>query len=281
MLQWLKRIWGRGSPCNQNSIARVEGLEQRSLMSVSTVEAPPVSAPVDPDVTGPQLVKEQLIGSDPRNLEGIVLTFNEPLDEASAEELRNFRAGKRTDRRQRFINDDRFRRTRGGLIRFESAVYDPTNFTVTLAAIEPFNLTRRFRTIRVLGRETFSVRDVAGNRMDGDRDGKNGGDAVEQFTFKRAGSVSYGELDGDSVNLTLQGPGRIWVVRKTNDGDVIARGDALKVFIDRADPASSILIGKVSGKGNGIAVLDELTGASTAQVQIATDPTFQIVRSIP
>src|SRR5829696_3027447 len=122
----------------------IENLERRSLMNG--------------DVTPPTLVKEQLVGSDPRNVIGVVLTFSEPLDEASAENLEHFRIGRRTSRRQRFDfddNDERFRRNRGGLIRFESAVYNPADLTVTLTAVQPFNITRRFRTIRVLGRENL------------------------------------------------------------------------------------------------------------------------------
>ena len=139
----------------------------------------------------------------------------------------------------------------------------------------------RLRTIRVLGRENDAVRDVAGNALDGDGNGRPGGDSVQQYTFRRAGRVSYGERDRDNVTLTLRGPGQLWVVRKTREGKVVARGDALRVYIDRGDPASSILTGRVTGQGNGVAIIDELVNASTAQVQIATDPAFQIVRSIP
>jgi hypothetical protein len=260
--------------------ASVEGLEGRSLLSAAVMAAPPVSAAEEPDVTGPMLVKEQLLGPDPRGVLGVVLTFNEPLDEASAEDLDHFRVGKGTDRRQH-NDDDRFRGNEGGLVAFQSAVYDPANFTVTLTAQEPFNIVRRLRTIRVLGRENDAVRDVAGNALDGDGNGRPGGDSVQQYTFRRAGRVSYGERDRDSVTLTLRGPGQLWVVRKTREGKVVARGDALRVYIDRGDPASSILTGRVTGQGNGVAIIDELVNASTAQVQIATDPAFQIVRSIP
>jgi hypothetical protein len=283
MLTTLRRLLTRHRSCatDMTTPARIEGLERRSLLSGTMTDAPPVSAAEEPDVTGPMVVKEQLIGSDPRNVTGVVVTFNEPLDEASAENLRHFRVGTRTDRRQRAFDDNRFRGNRRGLVRFESAVYDPANFTVTLTAFEPFNITRRFRTIRVLGRETLAVRDVAGNALDGDGNGTPGGDSVQQYTFRRAARVSYGELDGDNVSLSLKGGGLLWVIRKTSDGKVLARGDALRVFIDRADPASSILTGRVSGKGNGVAVIEELVNTSTAQLQIAADPAFEIVRSIP
>jgi hypothetical protein len=251
----------------------IEQLERRSLLS-----APPVSAANGADVTPPTLVKEQLIGSDPRNVTGVVLTFSEALDPASTVDRRTYRVGKRTDQQQNY--DIEVEENNKGLVRFEEPIYDAANFTVTLIAQDPFNITRRFRTIRVLGREVVTIRDLAGNRIDGDGNGRAGGDAVEHFTFKRAKSVAYEELDRDRVRLQLEGPGRLWVLRKTRDGKVVGRGDGLRVYIEDADPASSILTGKVGGQGNGVAIIDELVNTSTAQVPIANDPAFQIVRSI-
>ena len=272
MFKTLRRVFSfaaprPGSVRSPRSIlvpACVERMEKRELLSVT-------------------LVKEQLVGNDPRNVEGVVLTFSEPLDEASAEDLDHYRVGRRTDRRQR-SEDDRFdpddRRNRRGLVRFESAVYDPATLTVTLTAREPFNLLRRFRAIRVLGRNDLGVRSATGEVLDGDRNGQPGKDAIERFTFTRQKRVAYGELDGDNVALAVNGPGRLWVVRKTDEGRVLARGDALRVYLDRTDPASSVLTGKVRGNGNGVAVIDQLVNASTAQVQIAADPSFQIVQAI-
>src|SRR5687768_15266743 len=80
-----------------NSAAFAEALERRSLLS-----AAPVSAAKEGDVTGPTVVKEQLLGSDPRGATGVVITFSEALDEATAEDLENFRVGVRTDRKQSF-----------------------------------------------------------------------------------------------------------------------------------------------------------------------------------
>ena len=262
-------------------------MERRQLLSAAagTAEAP-VSARAEPGVPGPTLVREQLVGGDPRNVEGIVLTFSEPLDEASAEDVRNYRVGRRTDRRQRFDDDDRFdndnRRRGRGLIRFDSAVYDPAALTVTLTARDPFDVLRRFRNIRVLGRDTRGVRNLAGNPVDGDRDGTAGGDAIERFTFARARRVAYGERDGDNVALSLRGPGRLWVLRKTPEGRVLSRGDAVRVYLDDADPARSVLTGRVrgGGGGDGVATIGQLVNASSAQTPITTDPAFQIAELI-
>lgn len=258
----------------------IEPLERRSLLSA----APPASAAEAVDTTPLRLVAEQLIGSDPRNQTGVILTFSEALDPASATNLKNYRIGKRTNQSIKYSDDDpdRYQHDSKDQIRFASAVYDPANFTVTLTAVKPFNITGRFRTIRVLSRDELAVRDVAGNKLDGQGDGKFK-DAIEKFTFTRGTRISYGELDADRVTLRLTGPGRIWVLRKTDGGRVLHRGNALRVYLDRTDPARSILTGKVvdQGPGDGIAVIQELVNSSTAQVEIASDPSFQIVRSLP
>jgi hypothetical protein len=283
---------GRGSTrpaaATPGGPARVETMERRQLLSAAAVTAfaPPASAAAEPGVPGPTLVSEQLVGGDPRNVQGIVLTFSEPLDEASAEDLRNYRVGRRTDRRQRFAdefdNDDNNGRRRGrGLIRFESAVYDPAALTVTLTARDPFDILRRFRTIRVLGRDERGVRNAAGSPLDGDNDGTAGGDAVERFTFTRAKRVRYGERDGDNVALSLSGPGRLWVLRKTAEGRVLSRGEAVRVYLDRTDPSASVLTGRVRGEGPGIATIGQVVNAASADVRIAADPAFQIGQLIP
>lgn len=265
--------------------ARIEMMEARQLLSAATLVTPPASAAAEPEATGPTLVREQLVGGDPRNVTGIVLTFSEPLDEASAEDRDNYRVGRRTDRRQRFFDqfDNNDRRRRRGLVRFESAVYDPAALTVTLTARDPFDILRRFRTIRVLGRTEGDrgVRNAAGNPLDGDRDGTAGGDAVERFTFTRAKRVRYGERDGDNVALSLGGPGRLWVVRKTAEGRVLSRGEAVAVYLDRAEAGSSVLTGRVRGIGNGVAMIGQVLNTSTADVRIATDPAFQIGQLVP
>jgi hypothetical protein len=266
--------------------ALVETLEKRSLMSVSAAASPPVAAAADDpaaDVTPPTLVGEQLLGTDPRQVTGVVLTFSEALDPVSAQDLKNFRVGRRTDQKQNYNPDNQVdqKAFKDGLIRFTSAVYDPVAFTVKLTPKEPFNITRKFRTIRVLARgPNRGVKDVAGNILDGDGNGKAMGDAVEQFTFRRAQRVQYEERDGDDVTIWLTGPGRLWVLRNTPDGKVFGRGNALRLYVDKTD-TSAVVTGKVEGTGDGVAVIDELINAYGADVQISQSAVFQILRTIP
>jgi hypothetical protein len=243
----------------------------------------PVSAAEEPDVTPPTLVNAQLLGTDPRQVAGVMLTFSEALDPVSAQDLKNFRVGRRTDQKQNYNPDSEFEEEafKDGLIRFTSAVYDPATFTVTLTPKEPFNITRKFRTIRVLARGVNrGVKDVAGNILDGNGDGRPTGDAIEKFTFRRAERVQYQDTDGDNVTIWLTGPGRLWVLRETRDGEVFGRGDAKRLYVDRTD-ASATVTGKVEGTGNGVAVIEELVNAFGADIQIANSAVFQIQRTIP
>jgi hypothetical protein len=262
--------------------ALVETLERRSLLSAAAVAVAPVSVADEPDTTPPTLVKEQLLGTDPRQVAGVVLTFSEALDPTSAQDLKNFRVGRRTDQHQNFDQNNQVQQKafQDGLIRFTSAVYDPATFSVTLTPKEPFNITRKFRTIRVLARgPNRGVKDVAGNILDGDRNGKPMGDAVEQFTFRRAQRVQYEEPDGDDVTVWLTGPGRLWVLRNTPDGKVFGRGEALRLYVDRTDP-QAIVAGKVDQHGDGVAKIDELINAFGAQLEIASSAVFQIRQTI-
>jgi hypothetical protein len=106
------------------------------------------------------------------------------------------------------------------------------------------------------------------------------GDAVEQFTFRRAQRVQYEERDGDDVTVWLTGPGRLWVVRNTPDGKVFGRGNAMRLYVDKTD-TSAVVTGKVEGTGDGVAVIDELVNSFGADIQIAQSTAFQILHTIP
>src|SRR3954468_16027457 len=88
MLNSLRRWFGRPGIAVSRVAAKracVDALERRTLMSADpVVEAPPITAAADPaDTTPPTLINEQLIGTDPRNVDGVILTFSEPLDPAT------------------------------------------------------------------------------------------------------------------------------------------------------------------------------------------------------
>src|SRR3954454_7268104 len=86
MLNSLRRWLGRPPTVLSRvpvNVARVDALEQRRLMSTNPVIEPPASAADATDTTPPTLINEQLIGTDPRHVDGVVLTFSEALDPAT------------------------------------------------------------------------------------------------------------------------------------------------------------------------------------------------------
>src|SRR4051812_48238909 len=98
-----------------------EPLETRSLLSATLVSSP-VSAADGADVTPPTVVKEQLLGPDPRHVAGILFTFSEALDPTTAQDLKNFRVGTRTDHHQHHVNDVHDNHeSHDGQINFDSA----------------------------------------------------------------------------------------------------------------------------------------------------------------
>src|SRR4051794_15836262 len=129
----------------------VETLEKRALLSTTSTD-PVVEPPIDQvDTTPPRLVNEQLLGTDPRQVAGVILTFSEALDPVSAQDLKNYRVGRPTDQNQNFDENNvvHQKASEDGLIPFTPAAYAPATLTVMLTPKEPFNITRKFRTIRV------------------------------------------------------------------------------------------------------------------------------------
>src|SRR4051812_3340400 len=69
----------------RRSPACVEAVEKRTMLSVT-------------------VVKEELFGPDPREVDGVVITFSEALDPATAQNLKNYRVGRRTDHHDHDVN---------------------------------------------------------------------------------------------------------------------------------------------------------------------------------
>jgi uncharacterized repeat protein (TIGR01451 family) len=107
------------------------------------------------DTAGPTIVSLQRFGFHARPTR-LVLSFNEALDPARAADLANYR----------LVN------ARGAVIRIRSATYDPETRTVTLLPARLLNLHRTF----VLTTSGSGITDLSGNALDGDGDGRNGGD---------------------------------------------------------------------------------------------------------
>ena len=84
------------------------------------------------------------------------------------------------------------------MIRIRSATYDPAARAVTLRPARLLSLNQVFRLV-VNGTSTVGLADLAGNALDGDGDGRPGGD----FT---------GRIDRASLAEIPSGPARVGLV---------------------------------------------------------------------
>jgi len=202
------------------------------------------------DATGPLVEFIGLTGPS-RGIDGAVVHFNEDMDPATVQNVDNYQ----------FI-------AAGGHGRPEkkpitSAVYDPVERRVTLT-FAPFEQTDFKKTaLRINGKPSkgsrpTGVSDVAGNLLDGDRNGKAGGDAVQLFKVFSSEAVTFKDRDGDRVTLEVTGGGHL-------DGVLPHGGPATQTTqFWIVDPISlqTTLSGSVqkSSRGDGIVVIAEIIG---------------------
>ena len=156
-----------------------------------------ISANDGKDKRGPVILQAAEIGPS-RAITGFTLRFNEDLNPASAQNLANYAI-----RGVLRANGRKFP------IALTSAVYNAVERTVTLQVAQPFDQTLlREINLRVSGARN-GVRDVAGNRLDGDFNGKSGDDAVVRFNVVTGTTLRLRDGDGDRATLSIQNGGRL------------------------------------------------------------------------
>lgn len=233
----------------------IEHLERRRLLAATPVVG------VSIDGTAGQIT-------------AVILTFSVPLDPASAQNVNAYSISKKTkgeDSSFGFIDTSTSGSRRR--VKFESAAYDPATQSVRLTASDPFDLGRRFRRLQVRGTGANAVMDAGGAPIDGNGDGRAGGDAVIHSRVVRASRFVFREGDGDTARLGLQGPGvmRVWSDHRRNIAPV--------VFLTFTDPARSTLTGTVKRNprtGDGVVTIHQISGTSAASVPLLTDPAFHV-----
>ncbi|MEA3208757.1 MAG: hypothetical protein QOE70_1814 [Chthoniobacter sp.] len=219
------------------------------------------------DVVGPQVEFVGLTGPS-RGISGAVVFFNEDMDPASVVNLSNYKLFGITV-------------GKGGVQKlqtktFNSAVYDAVERSVRLS-LTPFQQTNfQQMALRIRGQKG-GVTDLAGNRLDGNRDGRPGGDLMQFFKVFSGTTVKFTDRDGDRVKLTLTGGGRL-------DGVVPLGGPGTqKTQFWILDPIAlqTSLGGSVqkSTRGDGIVVIAEIIGLDKKEFSpISTNPAFQVNR---
>jgi hypothetical protein len=170
---------GSGAPAtDQRGVARPLGagfdIGAFELQVATTAVIGPTAPPAD--TTGPKVVSLRRLGFHARPTQ-LVLTFDEALDPARATNLGNYRLTGPC----------------GGVIRIRSATYDPAARTLMLRPARLLPLRNVF-TLVVNRKSTRSLTDLAGNALDGDRDGRPGGEFIG-----RIDRASLAELPSDHV----------------------------------------------------------------------------------
>jgi Calx-beta domain len=215
------------------------------------------------DVVPPRITFIGLTGPS-RGINGAVIHFNEDMNPASVVDLGNYKL-------KVFASDGTSQ-----VMLFDGAIYDPVGRTVTLS-LDPFMQTDFDKMAIRVNAKHGGVTDLAGNRLDGDRNGLAGGDAVQIFDVFSGTTLKFVDRDGDLVKLKLAGPGQLDGVRPLGG----PKTQRTQFWI--LDPVSLVttLNGTVkrSSTGDGIVVIAEIIGLDKKEITpLLTNPTFKINR---
>lgn len=240
------------------------------FLGANTVASLRINANDRADRVGPLVEFIGLTGPS-RGISGAVVHFNEDLEPDSASDVDNYKLTVVT---------------RAGKVRpmsFDSAVYDPVNRKVTLG-LTPFEQTKFVKMgLRINGRAASGnrpagVQDLAGNRLDGNRDARPGGDAVQIFKVFSGTTLKYKDRDGDRVTLELTGLGPDTQL----DGVMPIGGPATQTtqfWILDPIALQTSLKGTVKPglRGDGITVISEIIGLDKKEfAPISTNSAFRI-----
>jgi len=246
--------------------AVIENLESRQLLSA-----------------GPLLTNVQLLGTA-KACTGVVLTFNEALDPATAQDAAAFSIGRvkhggssdglsLTDFLP-FAGRPKSAAIHNHKIKFVLATYDDSTHSITLTPEAPFLAWKYFRAMRIRGTGSDALLDAAGNAYGDTGDGTGGHDSVITWKYHKGKSISFRDADGDHVTLHLTGKGELFSIQHPHGVP------SPMVFISGGAVGSTIVSGKVkrSNHGDGVVTLTQLSGISSANVTLLlSNPQFQIM----
>jgi Ca2+-binding RTX toxin-like protein len=212
-----------------------------------------------PDVTPPTVTDVTFVAAG-TTITAIVLQFSEPLDPQTAVDPANYANALRGAGKDKRLGtaDDTF-------INFAVPAYDDSLRTVRLTPNTPLAANVFFQ-VTALG--TTSIKDLAGNKLDGNRDGTEGDDFIASFA--RGTKLAFLDRDNDKVSLKIKG-GVLELVRR-------ADGQAETVRAIRSGAAAATLSGsvKLGTGGNGAAVISSLRGVvGTGITNNLRTPPFQ------
>jgi hypothetical protein len=164
------------------------------------------------------------------------------------------------------------RRTRIGLL---SAASEAAGRRVKVTTVRPFNQ-RRFRRLEIrLRGGPGGLTDTRGRRLDGDQNGRAGGDALIRFGLRLGSTLRVRERDGDRATIRLRRGGTIDAIVP------IGGPTTLRTQFWILDPIAfrSTLSGVVqqSPSGDGIVVIAEIIGLDKVNTRpLLTNTSFRV-----
>lgn len=202
----------------------------------------------------------------------VVLTFNVPLDPATAANKAAYRIVTVTKEKNDGLFGDGSTEIDTNRIALVSASYDPLTNAVTLIPAKPFEVRRSFKSIRVIARGERAVLAADGTPLDGDGNGRPGGDVVVRYRANVRRSLAFRDADGDRAKLRLSGPGQIFYLAPGKGRS------SPTLFFRGTDPVASVLSGTVkkSRRGDGVVDIAQISGTSSVHVAFATNPAFRV-----
>jgi hypothetical protein len=213
---------------------------------------------LDKDEVAPRLAAVKFTGTSAL-MNTVLVSFNEAMATSRATNKANYVIQP--------INDSG---VPGAAIAIVSAGYNPSTRTVSIVPRSPLRSNTTYQ-IRVLASPAGTgLTDASGNLLDGNSDGKAGGDFTA--TFVRSNEVFYTDADGDLVNLKLSRGGYMDVVRGLP-------GDALSVRVGGIRQGVTTISGSVikGPRGNGRTNLGDIEGIGAFRngaISLLTTPPF-------
>jgi Putative Ig domain/IPT/TIG domain/PKD domain len=242
------------------------GTQSASSQVQLTVDVKPFEAHAKTQAT--QVSGVQAFG-DATSIAGFVLSFTGPLDFVTAQDTRGYRVRRQKSTQKPSLLGQLLGegdKNQPNTFKIASAVYTPQTDSVTLTLAKPMLVQNGVRRVQVFGNGPHAVVDANGKPVDGNADGKKGGNFTYHLNMSVGKSITYKTSAGDTVKLSLTGPGQIVTLLPTGTNTPV---------IDLVDTnsATSILTGVLhkGSKSPGYAVLDELNGTADATIQLGSD----------
>ena len=154
-------------------------------------------------------------------------------------------------------------------LKIGSATYDASTNTVTVLLAKPEAIRNGMAEIRLIGTGRHALKDINGNAIDGNDDGKAGGDYNYFAKLESGRKLTIHYADGDIGHVELFGPGKLNALFPD-------RGTSPYLFAVGTNPQTSVIVGKVTKAKHGSATKTILAITNSDTVQIALDPSYTV-----